>query len=224
MAEPSYPPLSSPVAVIGSQFIVPYQFDIIVDRNSRGNLVINDMSHKIMLKVKPCDTSFHHQRLLLDVDEKPIVLMRKKIMSEHDRWNVFRGNSKSKSEMIFTTKTPDMMQSMTNVHVHLANKTRSKDVCDFKMTGNWSKRNCTIYMGDTSTTIAQMNKMQSSENIKLVKNKFMVTIYPNVDYAFVVTLIAIVEAMKSSNSNTKGEVAVELTTSGVGDVIGAIFS
>lgn len=79
MAEPSYPPLSSPVAVIGSQFIVPYQFDFIVDRNSRGNLVINDMSHKIMLKVKPCDTSFHHQRLLLDVDEKPIVLMRKKV-------------------------------------------------------------------------------------------------------------------------------------------------
>ena len=69
-----------------------------------------------------------------------------------------------------------------------------------------------------------MYKTQSWENGEYVKDKFMVTIYPNVDYAFVVTLIAIVEAMKSSNSNTKGEVAVELTTSGVGDVIGAIFS
>ncbi|CAH1433247.1 unnamed protein product [Lactuca virosa] len=144
-------------------------------------------------------------------------------MSEHDRWNVFRGDSKSKSDMVFTTKTPHVIQSKTNVHVFLANKTNSKDVCDFKIKGSWSKRNCTIYMGDTSTTIAQVNKMQSSENIKLIKDKFMVTIYPNVDYAFVVTLIAIVEAMKSSN--TKGEVAAEVTGSGVAEVIiGAIFS
>ncbi|KAL7590293.1 hypothetical protein Lser_V15G39667 [Lactuca serriola] len=221
MAQPSYAPLSSPISVIGSQFMVPYQFDIIVDRNSKGNLVITDTNDKILLKVKPCDASY--QRMLLDVDEKPIVMMRKKIMSEHDRWNVFRGDSKSKSDMVFTTKTPHVIQSKTNVHVFLANKTSSKDVCDFKIKGSWSKRNCTISMGDTSTTIAQMNKMQSSENIKLVKSKFMVTIYPNVDYAFVVTLIAIVEAMKSSN--TKGEVAAEATGSGVAEVLlGAIFS
>ncbi|XP_023737771.1 protein LURP-one-related 10 [Lactuca sativa] len=220
MAQPSYAPLSSPVSVIGSQFMSPYQLDIIVDRNPKGNVEITDMSNKIMLKVKRCDTSFHYQRVLLDVDDKPIVTMRKKIMSEHDRWNVFRGDSKSKSDMVFTTKTAHVFQSKTNVHVFLANKTGSKDVCDFKITGSWSKKNCTIYMGDTSTTIAQVNKMQSSENIKLVKDKFMVTIYPNVDYAFVVTLIGIVEAMKSSN--TKGtEVAAG---SAVGAVLGAFFS
>ncbi|KAL7590292.1 hypothetical protein Lser_V15G39666 [Lactuca serriola] len=222
MAQPSYAPLSSPVSVIGSQFMSPYQLDIIVDRNPKGNveITITDMSNKIMLKVKRCDTSFHYQRVLLDVDDKPIVTMRKKIMSEHDRWNVFRGDSKSKSDMVFTTKTPHVFQSKTNVHVFLANKTGSKDVCDFKITGSWSKKNCTIYMGETSTTIAQVNKMQSSENIKLVKDKFMVTIYPNVDYAFVVTLTGIVEAMKSSN--TKGtEVAAG---SAVGAVLGAFFS
>ncbi|CAH1433246.1 unnamed protein product [Lactuca virosa] len=68
-------------------------------------------------------------------------------------------------------------------------------------------------------TETSVNKLQSSENIKLVKDKFMMTIYPNVDYAFVVTLIGIVEAMKSSN--TKGEVAAG---SGVGAVLGAVFS
>ncbi|CAI9298915.1 unnamed protein product [Lactuca saligna] len=218
MAQPNSAPLSSPVSVIGSQFMSPYQRDIIVDRNPKGNIFITDMSHNTMLKVKRCDTSFHYQRVLLDVDDKPIVTMRKKTMSEHDRWNVFMGDSKSTSDMIFTTKSHHVIQFKTNVHVFLANQTGSKNICDFKITGSWSKKNCTIYMGDTSTTIAQVNKMPSSENVKLVKDKFMVTIYPNVDYAFVVTLIGIVEAMKSSNTN--GEVAAG---SGVGAVLGAVI-
>jgi len=79
MAQSSYSPLFSPVSVIGSQFIAPYQFDIIVDINSSGNLVITDINHKIMLKVKPCDTSFHLQRVLLDVYDRPIVMIREKV-------------------------------------------------------------------------------------------------------------------------------------------------
>ncbi|KAI3781397.1 hypothetical protein L2E82_11411 [Cichorium intybus] len=223
MAQPSSTPLSSPVSVTGSQFMVPYQFDIIVDTNSSGNLLITDTNNKIMLQVKRCDTSFHYQLVLVDVDDKPIVMMRDKIMSEHDRWNVFRGDSKSKSDMIFSTKTAHMIQFKTCVHVFLENKISSKDVCDFKIQGSWSKRNCTIFMGDTSTTIAQMHKMESSENVKFVKDKFMVTIYPNVDYAFVVTLIAIVNAMK--NSDTKDAVAVEVggqAGQGLGSMIGAV--
>ncbi|KAI3671749.1 hypothetical protein L1987_87129 [Smallanthus sonchifolius] len=87
-----------------------------------------------------------------------------------------------------------MIQFMTSLQVFLANKPNGEDVCDFKIKGSWSKRKCKIYMGDTdSTTIAQMHKKHKSKKVKLDKNKFMVTIYPNVDYAFVVALIAIVD-------------------------------
>ncbi|KAI3514987.1 hypothetical protein L1887_13735 [Cichorium endivia] len=120
--------------------MAPYQFDIIVEINSSGNLVITDITHKIMLKVRPCDTSFHYQRVLLDAFDKPIVMIREK-----------------------------------------------------------------------------MYKLDSSENAKFSKDKFMVTIYPNVDYAFVVTLIAIIEAMKSSK--TEDEVAEEV----MGNIIGTFF-
>ncbi|KAI7726099.1 hypothetical protein M8C21_002671 [Ambrosia artemisiifolia] len=97
--------------------------------------------------------------------------------------------------MIFITKTPKIMHSKASVHVFLANKSSSKDSCDFKITGSWSNRSCTIYIGESSTIIAQMHKMQAQENLK---DKFWVKIYPYVDYAFVVTLMVIVEAMKSS--------------------------
>ncbi|CAI9298906.1 unnamed protein product [Lactuca saligna] len=131
--------------------------------------------------------------------------MRNKSMTAHDGWYVFRGDSESKSDMIFTTKKHCVIQLFkSDVDVFLANKTSSKNVCDFKVEGSWSKRNCTIYMGDTSTTIAQMSKMQSSENIiKFVNEKFKVTISPNVDFAFVITMIAIVEAMENSDKKVK---------------------
>ncbi|KAL4572578.1 hypothetical protein LXL04_019358 [Taraxacum kok-saghyz] len=218
MAQLGDTPSFSPVSVIGSQFIAPYQFDIIVDRSSRGSHVITDNNHKILFKVKSCNTSFHLQRVLLDVDDKPIVTIRQKIMTEHYRWNVFKGDSKRESDIIFTTKTPHMIQFKTGVQVFLANKASNKKACDFKIEGSWSKKNCTINMGDTSATIAQMYKMQSSENIKFASDKFKVTIYPGVDYAFVVTLIAIVEAMK------KDEVAAAVSGGVVGGVIGAAFA
>ncbi|XP_023737759.1 protein LURP-one-related 10 [Lactuca sativa] len=222
MAQSNKAPSSSPVSVIGSQFLAPHQLDLIVDRISSGILLITDINHKIIFKVKPCDSFFHEQRVLLDVDDQPIVLMRNKSMTAHDGWYVFRGDSESKSDMIFTTKKHCVIQLFkSDVNVFLANKTSSKNVCDFKVEGSWSKRNCTIYMGDTSTTIAQMSKMQLSENIvKFVNEKFKVTISPNVDFAFVITIIAIIEAMEDSDKKSKGAVQV---VGGVTEVVGTIL-
>ncbi|KAK9054887.1 hypothetical protein SSX86_025966 [Deinandra increscens subsp. villosa] len=180
---------SSPV--IGSQFIATHEFDLII-RHHSGDLVITDTRNKIMLTIKSCDTSFHRQRLLLDECERPIATLRAKNMTAHARWNVFRGESIDDSDMIFSATTNHMIQNHTHVNVSLANKmSRRNDDCDFQIKGNWSKRSCAFYKRDSSTTaIAQMHQRQSPE-------KFMVKINPTVDYAFVVALIAIVDAIES---------------------------
>lgn len=64
-----------------------------------------------------------------------------------------------------------------------------------------------------------MRKMQKSKKAKFDKDKFVVTISPNVDYAFVITLIAIVDAMK----NLDKEYAEQISTS-TSQVIGATAS
>ncbi|XP_076958679.1 protein LURP-one-related 15-like [Bidens hawaiensis] len=200
MAQPSYALSPYPGFVIGSQFIAPYPFELIVVTNSSGDHLITDVNHKVLFKVKPCNTSNHVQRVLLDFDDMPIVMMREKVWTAHSGWKVFKGDSNADSDMIFSKKTPKILQSKTNIHVFLGNKTSSKDSCDFKITGSWSKRSCTIYIGDSSIIIAQMQKLEPP---KYIKDKFLVKIYPYVDYAFVITLIAIVEAMKSSDDRKK---------------------
>ncbi|KAI3514986.1 hypothetical protein L1887_13734 [Cichorium endivia] len=207
---------SNQVYVIGSQFVAPYPIDIIVDTNSSGKFVVTDSNNKILLKVKPCNSTLHHQRLLLDAHDRPILKLRDKIMSKHSRWNAFWGKSKADSDLVFSTKTPNIIQFRKSLHVFLANKTSNKDVCDFKIKGSWSKKTCTVYMGDSSTIIAQMHKMQKSKKVKSPKGRFMMTIHQNVDYAFVIALIAIIHAMKS----TEDEYAEAMTTS-VAQVISA---
>lgn len=80
MAQPSNEPSIVPVCVVGSQFMIPNPLEVIVDTNSRGNIVVTDIHHKIMLKVKPCNTIFHQQRLLLQADDKPIAMIRAKVI------------------------------------------------------------------------------------------------------------------------------------------------
>lgn len=64
-----------------------------------------------------------------------------------------------------------------------------------------------------------MHKKDKSKKVKLDKKKFMVTINPNVDYAFVVALIAIVDAMK-----TVDEDYVEKIAESTAQVIGSTAS
>ncbi|KAJ0851060.1 putative tubby-like protein [Helianthus annuus] len=187
MAQPSGAPVFPPFSVISPQFITPEPIEIIVNKYPGRNLMITDINHTIMFRVKECKTN-RLQLALLDANEKPIVMLQK-AFSLHNRWNVFKGESVSDSDMIFTAKT-ETMKFKASVIMMLANKMRSKDVCDLRIKGSWSMGNITIYKGDSSTVVAQMHKPQET---KYAKNKFTATIQPNMDYACVVALFAIVE-------------------------------
>ncbi|KAI3703340.1 hypothetical protein L1987_73336 [Smallanthus sonchifolius] len=219
MAQPSDAPLFPPFSVIGPQFIAPYPLEITVDKYPCRHLVITDSNHKIMLKVKPYDTTFHRQRILLDANDKPIAMLREKKLSAHKQWDAFRGQSKAGSDMIFSTKTEHVIQLKTHVNVMLANKSSNNDDCDLKIEGRWSKRNCTVHMRDSSTTIAQMHKPQTSKKMKSGEDKFMVTIQPNMDYAFVVSLFAIVDAMENPDKTEGSSGTVELAVNVVSAVL-----
>lgn len=81
MAQPSIPPSSNPVFVIGSQFIIPNPFEVIFVRSSSGNHLITDVNDKIMFKVRRHNKSYHDQRLILDADDIPIVTIREKVIT-----------------------------------------------------------------------------------------------------------------------------------------------
>ncbi|GLT32682.1 hypothetical protein SLA2020_073300 [Shorea laevis] len=204
MAQPSVPPLINPITVIGPQFLAPYPVDLQVVRKilsdilTEGNFGVTDINGNIMFQVKGKFLSIRDRRVMLDAAGTPIVTLRPKLMTVHDRWEAFRGESTEEKDLLFTVKRSSVIQLKTKLHVFLANNTKG-EVCDFRVEGSWLERSCIIYAGESNTIIAQMHKKHTIQSVVLGKGKFMVTVYPNVDYAFIVALIVILDGINNED-------------------------
>ncbi|KAK2973893.1 hypothetical protein RJ640_025602 [Escallonia rubra] len=213
MAGPSYAPSKTHVSVVGSQFCVPHQIELAITRKlsalSDGNFVVTDANDTVMFKVH--GKAFSNRRTLVDAAGNPIITFRPKCWTSHHRWRVFTGDSKDLANLLFSAKISSIFQLKTKLNVYLANNTR-EDLCDFKVEGSWSGGKCTIYAGESSTTIARMHKKRSAKSFFLGKDKFMVTVNSNVDYAFVVSLVVLLDYIKrqgKGGGSRQGEAGVE---------------
>nr|ACU19112.1 unknown [Glycine max] len=192
----SVPMPAVPTAVIGPQFCASYPLDLAVVKKvmtlSDGNFVVTDVNGNVVFKVKGSLMTLRDRRILVDAAGNPLVTLRRKIMTTHDRWQAFRGESTEAKDLIFTLKRSSLIQFKTKLDVFLANNTK-EDVCDFKVKGSWLERSCVVYAGESNNIVAQMHKKHTVQSILIGKDQFMVTVYPNIDYAFVVALIVILD-------------------------------
>ncbi|XP_030928005.1 protein LURP-one-related 15-like [Quercus lobata] len=191
----------TPVPIIGPQYCELYPVDLAIIRKvmiiSDGNFVVTDTNGNVILKVKGAILSLRDRRVLIDGTGNPIVTLRQKMMTAHDRWQVFRGDSEDPFDLIFSVKRSSLLQLKTKLLVYLANN-RNEDVCDYKVEGSWFEKSCIIYAGESSTVVAQMHEKMTVKSILIGKDNFMVTVYPNIDYAFIVTLIVILDAINQT--------------------------
>ncbi|PHU29615.1 hypothetical protein BC332_01708 [Capsicum chinense] len=123
----------------------------------------------------------------------------KKVLTEHSRWNVFRGESTNDEDFLFTVKTTSIMQFHAKLAVFLANNTSKEKVSDFMIKGSWSDKPCAIYAGDSSTIIAQMHNKIIDQKLVIGKENLTVTICPNIDYAFIAALMVIFGEITATN-------------------------
>ncbi|KAI6673295.1 hypothetical protein NL676_001201 [Syzygium grande] len=190
-------------AIIGPQYCVPQVLDLAIVRKvmslTDGSFVVTDVNDNILFKVKGRLFSIHDRRVLIDAAGNPLVTLTEKIMSAHDRWQAFRGESTDPKDLIFTVKRSSMIQLKTKLHVFLSTNTTNEHVCDFRIEGSWFERSCVVYAGESNNVVAQMHKKHSVQSVLLGKDKFMVTVYPNVDYAFVTALIVILDGINKED-------------------------
>ncbi|KAJ7947175.1 LURP-one-like protein [Quillaja saponaria] len=175
-------------------------------RATDGIFVVKDVNGKTIFKVKDSFFTLHDRRVLLDSAGNPLVILYKQIRSMHDRWNVFRGTSTEPEDLIFTVKRSSSIQWNYKLHVFLASNT-AQDRCDFKVKDN------VIYAGESSTVVAYMQKKDSVSSFLFGKDTFMLTMYPNIDYAFIVTVIVILDEISDGDlSKVIGNLTENLVT------------
>ncbi|KAF4378991.1 hypothetical protein F8388_022078 [Cannabis sativa] len=123
------------------------------------------------------------------------------IMTMHKRWHVYKGESSDAKDLLFTAKKSSIIQFNTDLEVFLGGNTK-QEIPDFKVKGSWFQRSCKITLGDESAVIAQMHEKDSAASLFLGKEAFRVTVFPNVDYAFVVALIVILREINADRTGT----------------------
>uniref|UniRef100_A0A0E0LIP2 Protein LURP-one-related 15 n=1 Tax=Oryza punctata TaxID=4537 RepID=A0A0E0LIP2_ORYPU len=188
---------TEPVAVVGPQYCAPYVVPLTVTKKSisltDGDFTVTDANDTVVLKVKGTLFSVRHRRVLLDAAGQPLLSMQEKILSMHNRWEVYRGDSAHSCDKLFTVKKSSMLQMMkTEMDIFLAGNT-SEHVCDFKIKGSYFDRSSAFYLGNSNTIIAQMNRKHTAASVVLGRDVFSITVFPQVDYVFIAALVAILD-------------------------------
>ncbi|KAF9684821.1 hypothetical protein SADUNF_Sadunf04G0158500 [Salix dunnii] len=183
----TYPPVEPPVVVIGPQYLAQYPVELAVSVN---DFKVADINGTLIFQVKSKHLTLHGRRFIKDAAGNTLVNLRQKIRTMHDRWEAFRGESKEEKDLLFTAKTSKLFQSETELDVFLDNN--KGEVPDFKVKGGGGESSCSILLGDTNTMLAQMHRKHSLKSISL-------EVYPNVDYAFIIALVVILNAYCSED-------------------------
>ncbi|KAG0453551.1 hypothetical protein HPP92_024855 [Vanilla planifolia] len=184
------PPSSTHLVVINPMFCVPYPLNLAfttkTPQHKSGELAAVDSAGNIVFQSKASSFGFTQ---LIDGSGHTLLTMKSKFWSFRERWQAFAGDSTKTNDLIFSIRRSSALQFHDDWLVFLSGNTREK-VCDFKITGNYRKKNYTIYRGDSSSVIAQLRKKHGL-NLTIHKHAFGVTISPCCDYSFVAALIAI---------------------------------
>ncbi|KFK39031.1 hypothetical protein AALP_AA3G191800 [Arabis alpina] len=179
------PNISNTIPIIGLEFVRPQPSDLTIIGDT-----VKDTNGNKVFKVKTPLFGLHNKRILVDPNDSPIVTMKMKVTSKHDRWQVYRGSDLD--DKIFTVKRSSTVQLKTRVEVFLKQNRSKEASCDFTMKGRFMKRACTIYVGDSKKIIAQVH--EGGERL-------VATIYPNVDAAFIVSLIFIFDLINMGGAS-----------------------
>ncbi|KAI4356113.1 hypothetical protein L6164_000160 [Bauhinia variegata] len=178
--------MESPLYVINHQYCFPCNIILKVDRDN-GVTYKDNYKH---FSVKKVLLTAHHRRVLQDAAGKAIVTLYKKKMSMHKRWEVYEGENSDSNNLLFSVRESSMIQRKVKLDVFLAHN-KSEEVCDFRIKA--TQQSCVIYAGKDKRIIAEMVK---------VNNDFLeIYVYPQIDYAFIVSLVTILDTMMKDSSD-----------------------
>ncbi|KAG5584986.1 hypothetical protein H5410_045420 [Solanum commersonii] len=191
--------------VIGPQFCSAQPLQLFIKKKvyflgGHGYEVKDDIGN-IVFTIENVLGFFRSKLIVFDAANVPILTLKSKHFTWHSRWQTFKGDSTDEKDLIFSAKNSSMFQFTRKLDIFLAHNL-SEQVSDFRMKPSYMESNCDIFAGQSSTLIAQMDKKYTAGSVFLGRDKFMVKVNSNVDHAFIVSLIVILEEISSSGQSS----------------------
>ncbi|KAI3470939.1 hypothetical protein Pfo_027602 [Paulownia fortunei] len=184
------------ISVVGEDFCFPYLVNLAVKKKigfSSKHIDVLDDNGTLLLQVDGGFWQFKQKRTMHDSMGVPIItMMRTKAISWHQQWTVHRGESLEESNLLYTVQKSHSFQLKTQLEVFLASNLTG-EICDFRVVGSYISQSFKVYKGDT--LIAEVRERFRLGS--LGKESFEARIYPGFDYAFIVSLLVILNEIDS---------------------------
>ncbi|KAK1643035.1 hypothetical protein QYE76_060873 [Lolium multiflorum] len=150
----------------------------------------------VLLRVDGVLFSLRRRCLLADAHRRPVLTVQESALVMNKRWKVFRGDSTSRRDLLFTVVKPSVipLRWSTKVNVFLASND-AEQAPDFRITGSYHDGACSVSLGESNTVIAKIDRRSTVVSTLLGKNAYSVTVNPGIDYAFVVALAVVLDEM-----------------------------
>ncbi|KAL9388960.1 hypothetical protein Peur_017565 [Populus x canadensis] len=183
-----------PVSVVGESYCAPYPLELIVKKKikklSNAQFEVFDLSGNLLLQVDGGVWNFQLKRVLRDPAGFPILTIRGKVLTLWHKWKAHAGESTDDSNVLFTVKQSHPLQIKKAINVFLTNNSKKKEP-DFHISGSYTSLSFKVYEG--RRLIAEVKHNFTLESFCKGKERYKVKVYPEVDYAFVVALLVILD-------------------------------
>ncbi|KAL1360043.1 hypothetical protein AAHE18_04G149500 [Arachis hypogaea] len=141
------------ISIINTKYCKPAPINIKIETD-KGVAYINN---EVIFRIHEPSFSLEDRRVIYDVSGNPVFTLSKKIISMHDRWRVFKGQSTNSSDLLFSAKRSTFLipeKKNIDLNVYLAKNTK-ESVWDFKVCAGAEKRSCDICAHGSSTLLAK---------------------------------------------------------------------
>ncbi|KAL1360045.1 hypothetical protein AAHE18_04G149500 [Arachis hypogaea] len=142
------------ISIINTKYCKPAPINIKIETD-KGVAYINN---EVIFRIHEPSFSLEDRRVIYDVSGNPVFTLSKKIISMHDRWRVFKGQSTNSSDLLFSAKRSTFLipeKKNIDLNVYLAKNTK-ESVWDFKVCAGAEKRSCDICAHGSSTLLAKL--------------------------------------------------------------------
>jgi uncharacterized protein YxjI len=148
------------MGVVGQQYVAQTVKSYAVTKKrmsvSGGDWTITDQMGQNAFRVDGRIASMRDRRFLRDASNNRILTMKKKLITLHDTWEIYAGESNT---VLATCKKSSLVQVRTAMDVNLASSTTSKHNPDYQVKGDFFDRNITIFRGVEQAALVRTLKV-----------------------------------------------------------------